>query len=108
MASDEEVTTALEQMAGLPTILIELAVAGTPIVASAVGGVPELVDGDTGWPVTEVDDPQAYVQALRAMIDAPTERMLRAERLRERAWARHSQSACDRVLAEVIGLEHRR
>ena len=63
---------------GLPTILIELGALGVPIVASAVGGVPELIDGETGWPVPGDGGAQDYVRALREMIDNPKSRIAKA------------------------------
>jgi glycosyltransferase involved in cell wall biosynthesis len=75
---------------GLPTILIECGAMGMPIVASAVGGVPELIDNMTGWPVQDAGDPEAYVTALRAMLTDPEARRRRATALQARVRARHS------------------
>jgi glycosyltransferase involved in cell wall biosynthesis len=89
---------------GLPTLLIELAMAGMPIVASAVGGVPELITPETGWPVTEVDDVDAYVRALKQLIAQPEERVRRAGALQTLAGERHRAAAYEARLAELIGL----
>jgi len=86
---------------GLPTILIECAAMGMPIVASAVGGVPELIDTQTGWPVTDVDTPEAYVTALRAMLADPDARRSRATALQARARQRHSPEAFRAALADI-------
>ena len=75
---------------GLPTILIELGAFGVPIVASAVGGVPELIDDTTGWPVPEDADVAAYVVALREMISNPALRKVRSRALQARVAERHS------------------
>jgi glycosyltransferase involved in cell wall biosynthesis len=56
---------------GLPTILIELGALGVPIVASAVGGVPELIDEACGWPVPGDAGREAYVAALRDLLALP-------------------------------------
>ena len=56
---------------GVPTILIDAASVGLPIVASAVGGVGDLVDGATGWPVAPFDEIARYVAAVEAMVRAP-------------------------------------
>jgi glycosyltransferase involved in cell wall biosynthesis len=38
---------------GLPNVVLEAFAYKTPVVATAVGGVPELVkDGETGWLVS--------------------------------------------------------
>lgn len=55
---------------GLPITLLDATAAGLPIVASAVGGVPEFVTEDSGYPVFETNDPCAYVSRIReAMAD---------------------------------------
>ena len=87
---------------GLPTILIECGAMGMPIVASAVGGVPELIDHTTGWPVHDADDPDAYVRALRKMLDDPEARRNRATALQARVRTRHSPENFRKKL-ETIG-----
>lgn len=88
---------------GLPTLLIELGAMGVPIVASAVGGVPELIDRETGWLVEAVDDPQAYVAALHAMIDDPAARQTRARALQVRVATRHGQQSFNDTIAALCG-----
>ena len=91
---------------GLPTILIELAMLGVAVTASAVGGVPELIKVETGWPVAAFDDPAAYVAALRDMLDGPEEeRSRRARALQARVMARHTAGAFDVALAAVLARE---
>jgi glycosyltransferase involved in cell wall biosynthesis len=53
---------------GSPNALIEAALAGRPIVATAVGGVPDVVAPDGGRLVSP-DDPEAIAEALSAFID---------------------------------------
>ena len=49
---------------GLPNVIMEALAAELPVVATAVGGVPELVrDGDTGWLVPPQDE-GAFARAL--------------------------------------------
>ena len=59
---------------GLGLALLEAASAGVPVVACAVGGVPDVViDGETGVLVPR-DDAAALGRALRALLAAPDER----------------------------------
>jgi glycosyltransferase involved in cell wall biosynthesis len=59
---------------GLGLALLEAASAGVPVVACAVGGVPDVVvDAETGVLVAR-DDRAGMVRALRALLAAPDER----------------------------------
>lgn len=78
---------------GLPTILIELGALGMPIVASAVGGVPELIDDTTGWSVDEKAVTGDYVDAINDMLRDPDERVKRACALQQRVATRHNRQA---------------
>jgi glycosyltransferase involved in cell wall biosynthesis len=69
---------------GLPLSILEAMAAGLPVVASAVGGVPELVvDGETGFLVPPGDE-AAFATALRKVVaDGDSRRRLgRAGRAR--------------------------
>lgn len=87
---------------GLPTILIELGAMGMPIVASAVGGVPELIDGTTGWPVLPAEGIEGYERALRQMLADDDGRRARAEALQARVAERHAPETYRRAIAELI------
>lgn len=72
---------------GLPTVLLEAAALGTPMVATPVTGIPELLrDGATGWQVPE-RDPVALAAALTEVLDAPVESRRRAALARRRVEA---------------------
>jgi glycosyltransferase involved in cell wall biosynthesis len=62
-----------------PHTLVEALAVGTPVVATAVGGVPEIVrDGENGLLVPP-GDPAALTAALRRYLgDAELQRRLRA------------------------------
>lgn len=78
---------------GLPTILIELGALGVPIVASGVGGVPELIDEKTGWLVKGDADVAGYVNAINDMLSSEIDRVDRASALQARVAQRHSDRA---------------
>ena len=65
---------------GLPTVLVEAGACATPIVATAVDGIPELLQGDRGLLI-----PPDSVEALRAamleVLAGPEAARCRAERL---------------------------
>jgi glycosyltransferase involved in cell wall biosynthesis len=90
---------------GLPMALLEAARQGRPTVATAVGGVPELVlDGHTGL-LVDRDSPQAFARAVATLLDDRplAERFGRAARAR--FTAEFSLDACadayDRLYHEV-------
>ncbi|HXO22755.1 MAG TPA: glycosyltransferase family 4 protein, partial [Thermoanaerobaculia bacterium] len=58
---------------GMPLVVLEAMAAGVPVVASAVSGIPEVVeDGITGWLVPP-EDPAALAAALATVLAAPEE-----------------------------------
>jgi glycosyltransferase involved in cell wall biosynthesis len=62
---------------GLPNVVMEALAAGTPVVATQVGGVGELVeDGRSGYMVPP-RDPAALADAMRRLMDAPLEERVR-------------------------------
>jgi len=62
---------------GLPNVVLEAFAVGVPVVATAVGGVPELVrDGENGWLVPRADA-AGLASALAAALADPGERARR-------------------------------
>jgi D-inositol-3-phosphate glycosyltransferase len=81
-------------------VALEAAACGTPVVASAVGGLTTLVDhGVTGFLVDE-PDPAAYADAVRRAFEEPlaAERLSTASVLRAR---RYTWRAAARTLVEL-------
>jgi glycosyltransferase involved in cell wall biosynthesis len=72
-------------------VLLEAMVAGTPVVATAVGGVPDVLDGGRAGRLVPYGDPVALAGALRSVVeDEPETRRLRAaasERARGFDWS---------------------
>lgn len=61
------------QWEGVPTVLLEAARAGLPIVAADVGGVGEVIGRACGYPVADCEDVETYVRQIRALIADPEE-----------------------------------
>ncbi|MFL6263071.1 MAG: glycosyltransferase family 4 protein [Thermoanaerobaculia bacterium] len=92
---------------GMPLVVVEAMDAGVPIVASAVSGIPEVVeDGETGWLVPP-EDPEALARALEEVLADPAEARRRGEAGRRRAAERYRPAvAVERWRAAVErGLE---
>ena len=80
---------------GLPNVLLEALACGRPIVASAVGGIPDVVtDGQDGLLVPP-GDASALTRALRRLLDEPglADELSRAAAARAKAlsWPEHAR-----------------
>jgi glycosyltransferase involved in cell wall biosynthesis len=75
---------------GMPNILIEVGALGIPVIAATVGGVGELITESTGYPLPERPTVTDYEQALRCVVDNPTQALQRAGHLYELVLQRHS------------------
>jgi glycosyltransferase involved in cell wall biosynthesis len=68
---------------GTPIVLFEAMAASTPIVATAVGGVPDVVSSDEAV-LVGADDPAALARAIRSVRADPAAAADRARRAQER------------------------
>jgi glycosyltransferase involved in cell wall biosynthesis len=68
---------------GTPIVLFEAMAAGVPVVATAVGGVPDVVSGKEAVLVPSAD-PYALAEAIRAVLDSPDAAAARAREARTR------------------------
>ena len=72
---------------GNPMSVMEALAAGLPVVSTAVGGVPKLVqEGATGLLVPS-EDAGALAQAMQALVDDPVRRQAMGEAARQHAVA---------------------
>ena len=59
----------------LPIVLLEALAVGCPIVASPVGGVPEVLK-EAGWPMVDPEDSSALASAIQEVLCLPNEEKL--------------------------------
>lgn len=92
---------------GTPLCLIEAMALGVPVVATAVGGVPDLVEHDATGVLVAPGCPQAFAWALAALLADPGRRARLA--VAARAWAdrhadaRHLVSATASLYGRMLG-----
>lgn len=87
---------------GIPNVVLEGAQSGLPIVASAVGGVPEVVRPETGYPVVATDDPTAYVAAIEQLLADPPAATRRSALLRDEVHRLFDAAAYRRTVAGLL------
>lgn len=89
-------------------VLLEAGTFGLPIVASRVGGVPELIPESRYGVLVPPDDPAKLAQELRALLDDPIGAREMGARFRERVLAHFTwRAAVDQYvgLADASGVE---
>ena len=99
---------------GMPNVVLEAFAYGTPVVASAVGGLPDMVDSDAGW-LVRAGDPSLLAAALQEVLENREEARRRARRAREvlasrftvekqaMAWCTAAESAIQNHRARGVG-----
>jgi glycosyltransferase involved in cell wall biosynthesis len=70
---------------GLPVVIMEAFQAGVPVVATAVGGVPEVVKHEHNGLLVAPEDPRALARAILSILEDPTKRRTLADGARASA-----------------------
>lgn len=86
---------------GNPLSVMEAMAAKKPVVATAVGGIPELVNDGTTGILVEPGDSSALVQAMRGLVDDSKRREEMGQQARVRAEACFSARAMASSYAEL-------
>lgn len=90
-----------------PTVAMEAMMMGQPIIASRIGGLPDIViDGETGFLVPP-GDPQALREAVQCLLDDPVRRERMGTMAKQRVVAFQAKTVVPRieqVYHEVLGI----
>lgn len=90
---------------GVPTILLDIGEMLIPIIATNVGGVGELIDDVTGWPVPSEADAPEYVEVLTRAFTNPDLATARALCLSAKIQSEFSEvDFCRRVVRWAEGI----
>jgi glycosyltransferase involved in cell wall biosynthesis len=84
-------------------VLVEAFAAGVPVVASAVGGIPEVVaDGETGFLVRDMTS-DALASRIRELLNGDAEALPRISRNARRAWEeRYTVAAFQQRITDLM------
>lgn len=82
---------------GLPIVLLEAMAVGCPIIATAVGAIPQVLSPESAW-IVPVDDEAALVSALREALRDPSQARARA--------AKAKAVFLERYAREVMGRQY--
>jgi glycosyltransferase involved in cell wall biosynthesis len=88
------------RMEGLGTSVLDAMAAGTPVVAAAGGGIPEMVEDGVSGLLVPPADPAALAEAIRRVVDEPG----LAGRLVEGGLDRVRQFTADRMVEGTIAV----
>lgn len=91
--ADLLVFPSLPEGEGMPGVLIEAALSGVPVVATAVPGVSTIVEDGVTGSVVPIDDFDALVDATSALLADPDRRTVMAKAARRHAESRFSMAA---------------
>lgn len=86
---------------GLPRSVLEAMSFGRAVIATAVGGVPELIEHERSGLVVPPSAPQAMAAALRRLVRGPEERNRLGVAARERVLERFSAASMTQGVVEV-------
>jgi len=90
---------------GVPKVVLEAMAAGIPIVATAVGGIPEMLgeSGERGW-LVPAGDVSALADAIESCVKDTDERVKRCEEAHKYVIDHTLEAEAGRIEAVILGL----
>ena len=74
---------------GVPNVLLESMAAGTPVVATAVGGIPEIVEQDVTGILVPSAEPVMLAEALKQALQKPWQRSAIQQHAAQFTWQKN-------------------
>ena len=106
------VTAANGDEEGTPTVLLEAALCGIPVLSTLHAGIPDIVQDETSGYLVPERDPDALAARLRALLREPERRRAMGEAGRRYAEAHHATSVVakrlEQIYVEMGGRDRRR
>lgn len=97
---DAYVSICPSRMDNLPTVLIESMALGTPVIASKVGGISEILDDGVEGLLIHPDNPDDLANAINQMIKNPVSRKRMSDSARQRYLKQFEQKNKMKILCE--------
>jgi len=76
---------------GMPNVVLEAMACGTPVVAGAVGGIPEIISPPFHGRLLASRTPQALAEAVNELLRFPSDRSALRRRAEEFTWETSTQ-----------------
>lgn len=86
---------------GLGYILLEAGICKTPVIATTVGGIPEVIEHQKTGLLVRSEDDQELCKAMKQLYDSPSLGRELGRNLRKRVESDFSQSAMTRAYTEI-------
>lgn len=86
---------------GIPTALLDAAAAAIPVIGSVSGGIGEILDDKTGWPIHNLYDPRQYARSLQEACFTPNEAHRRTQAMAQRLKDDHSWKEFESIVKLV-------
>ena len=88
---------------GMPNVVLEACAAGVPVVATAVGGTPEILESPASDLLVPPGDPEALAERIRSVLADDQRRLDLAGRAREHVLGRFTFTAQAQLYRKLFG-----
>ncbi len=90
---------------GVPTIVLDVIASGTPLVTSNCGGIAEVVYRDLAEMVDDIEDINAYIEAINKILSNQEQARMNAEKLRDKSLRERSVKNYQAAILKILETE---